>query len=385
MGLTDKGYIRRTYDDILNDKIRCAKELFGEDIDTSDQAPLGKFIRINAYDQAMAEEEIEAVYFSRVPATASGQSLDRLLWMGGITRNPATAASYSVMAYGTAGYTIPIGFLVGTDTDLTYWTTQDYTIGTDGSVQMEVSCTEAGAIGNVSASAINRIINPDANVTSVEGAECLLAGSDTEGDASLRKRLSEAMSGAGSCNELSIRTAILRVPTVQYAAVVSNSSNATDSEGRPPHSFECYVLGGDEYEQEIAEAIFSKRPIGILTHGDKTVTITDVSGNARTVSYSAVPTTSITVRAQIKTSATFPADGIAQIQSSVTTYINALGIGTSMILSALYGHIYAVAGVKEVTLLEASTNGGGSYNTANITVPEHGVAVCSAVNVEVVE
>ena len=77
------GYVRRSYDDILSDKIQRAKELFGEDIDTSDLTPLGKFIRINAYDQALAEEEIEAVYYARFPDTASGQNLDRLLVFGG--------------------------------------------------------------------------------------------------------------------------------------------------------------------------------------------------------------------------------------------------------------------------------------------------------------
>lgn len=45
MGLTDNGFVRRTYDDILNAKIQRAKELFGEDIDTSDLTPLGKIGR----------------------------------------------------------------------------------------------------------------------------------------------------------------------------------------------------------------------------------------------------------------------------------------------------------------------------------------------------
>ena len=104
MGLTDKGYIRRTYDDILKDKIERAKELFGENIDTSDLSVLGKFLRINAYDQAMAEEEIEAVYYARFPNTASGQSLDRLAAFVGISRNPATPAVYSVRVHGDAEY-----------------------------------------------------------------------------------------------------------------------------------------------------------------------------------------------------------------------------------------------------------------------------------------
>lgn len=385
MGLTDKGYQRATYDEILNRKIQRAKELFGEDIDTSDLTPLGKFIRINAYDQAIAEEEIEAVYYARFPNTASGQSLDRLLVFAGITRNPASAAVYSVKVIGTEGYTVPAGFLVATDTDITYWTTQEYTIGDDGTCIVEASCTETGTIGNLSsAAAICKPVNPDANVAAVEGVECLTAGIDTESDADLRVRFAAAVEGSGSCNENAIRAAILRVPTVRFAAVISNNTDEVDDEGRPPHSFECYVLGGDDYEQEIAEAIFDKRPVGIKTVGDKTVTITDVTGTSRTVNFSPSPQVQITVRIAIKTTSSFVDDGAAIVQQNVADYINNLGIGNSLVLSSIYGHIYSVTGVAEVTTLELSTDGGSSYGTGNVAVPAYGVATCANVHVEVV-
>lgn len=385
MGLTDKGYQRLTYEDILQAKIRRAKELLGEDIDTSDQSVLGKYLRINAYDQAIAEEEIEQVYYARFPNTASGQSLDRLLVFAGITRNPASAAVYSVEVIGTAGYVIPAGFLVATDTEITYWTTQEYTIGADGTCTVEVSCTEAGTIGNLSsAAAICKPVNPDANVTAVAGKECLTAGVDVESDADLRVRFAAAVEGSGSCNENAIRAAILRVPTVQYAAVISNNTDEVDSEGRPPHSFECYVLGGDDYEQEIATAIFDKRPVGIKTVGDKAVTITDVSGIDRVVNYSPSPHVQITVKAEIKTTYAFPDNGIALVQESITRYVNSLGIGNSLVLSTIYGHIYSVSGVSEVTALQLSTDGGSTYTTDNVPVPEYGVAVCANAHVEVV-
>lgn len=386
MGLTDKGYVRRTYDDILNDKIRRAKELFGEDIDTSDLTPLGKFIRINAYDQATAEEEIEQVYYARFPNTASGQSLDRLLPFVGISRNPAAAAVYSVRITGEAGYAIPAGFLVATDAGITYWTAQEYTIGEDGACMAEASCTEAGTIGNLSsASLICKPVNPDINITAVEGIDCLTAGRDEESDADLRVRFSAAVAGSGSCNESAIRAAILKVPTVQYAVVISNNTDETDSDGRPPHSFEAYVLGGDDYEQEIAEAIFGKRPVGIQTVGDNAVTITDVTGTERIVHYSPAQRVSITVRAKIKTTTAFPDDGVAQIQADVSNHINDLGIGNSLVLSSIYGHIYGVSGVREVSALELSTDGGSTYSTANIAVHEYGVALCAGVQVEVLE
>ena len=384
MGLTDKGYQRRTYAEILEAKKQRAKELLGEDIDTSDQSVLGKYLCINAYDQAVAEEEIEQVYYSRFPNTASGYSLDRLCVFAGITRNPASAAVYSVRITGEEGYTIPAGFLVSTDTEVTYWTTADYTIGTDGTCLAQVSCTESGTIGNLTnAAAISRILNPDANVEKVEGVAILTAGVDIESDADLRLRFSAAVEGSGSCNENAIRAAILRIPTVQFATVISNNTDEVDADGRPPHSFECYVLGGDDYEQEIADAIFEKRPIGIQTVGDKAVTLIDVCGNERVVNYSPAQKVPVIVRASIKTTTAFPVDGTEQIKEKVASYINSLGIGQKLVYSSLYGHIYGVTGVQEVTDLVLSTDGGETYGNASVDVFEYAIVICERVDVEV--
>lgn len=378
------GYVRRSYDDILNDKIQRAKELFGEDIDTSDLTPLGKFIRINAYDQVLAEEEIEGVYYSRFPDTASGQNLDRLLVFGGIARNPAEPSRYMVVVTGTAGHVIEAGFLVGTDTDLTFYAVEGATIGANGICAITVECTIAGMIGNVNAGAINRIVNPDANITSVAGMECVMSGSDEESDVTLRKRLKAAIAGAGSCNTNAIRSALLRVPTVTFADVVENDQDVEDADGRPPHSFECYVVGGEDYTQEIAEKIFEKRPVGIQAVGDIEKTIIDASGKTRTVKYSTAETVTITVKMQIKTTTEYPTDGADRIHANLAAWINGLGIGKSLVFSSLYGHIYDVPGVQEVVSLSISTNGGTSYGTGNVDVPQYGVAVCGDVYVEVV-
>ena len=384
MGLTASGFVRLTYDDILNKKIQRAKELFGENIDTSDLTPLGKFIRINAYDQAQAEEEIEAVYYSRFPNTATGQSLDRLLPFGGLTRNHATFAAYNVEVRGAAGYEINAGFLVATDTEIQFYSVHNAVIGDDGKCIITVECTEAGSIGNVNANAIVKAVNPDVNISAVNGVERLSVGMDRESDVALRKRLKSALSGQGSGNTNAIRAALLKIPTVQFAAVIENETDETDDDGRPPHSFECYVLGGDEYSHDIAQAIFEKRPVGIRTTGSVSVAITDLSGNERIVKYTPAPHTNITVRAKVKTNTSFPSDGVAQITTAVSDYINGLGIGAPLVLTTLYRCIYGVVGVTDVPTLELSTDGGASYNTNNVNIPQYGVAVCAAVNAEVI-
>ena len=379
MGLTEQGYIRKTYDDILNDKIQRAKELFGEDIDTGDQTPLGKFIRINTYDQALAEEEAELIYYSRFPNSASGHSLDRLMVFGAITRNPAEPATFTVQFNGESGHTIPAGTLVSTDTDLTFYTLTDAVIGESGSCTVEVCCSEPGTVGNVNASAINKLVTIDASIADVAGVERLNAGKDEESDADLRARFTASIAGSGSCNANAIRAALLRIPTVKFADVVENDGSEADSEGRPPQSFECYVLGGDDYVQEIGEAIFDKRPIGIKTVGDKAVTVIDSSGNERTVYYSPAPNVNILMRVKVQTNSEFPEDGNESIKTNVTDYINSLGIGKSFVLSKLYGEIYKVPGVVDVTSIQASTDGGTTYGADNVAVPRYGVAVCEYV------
>ena len=78
MGLTELGFERPTYDDLLEAQIARAKELFGEDIDTNETTPLGKYIRLNVADLANAYEVLEDIYYARFPHTARGTSLDRL-------------------------------------------------------------------------------------------------------------------------------------------------------------------------------------------------------------------------------------------------------------------------------------------------------------------
>lgn len=387
MGLTEKGYKRRTYQEILASKIALCKELFGEDIDVSDLTPLGKYLRINTYDQADTEELAELIYYAIFPNTATGTSLDRLCPFAGISRNPATAARYNVNVLGTTGTTVPIGFLVGTESGIQFYNTMESTIGDDGTCEISVECTEAGEIGNVIAEDITVIVNPAANVTSIVGSVRTTEGAETESDVALRKRFEAARSGLGSCNETSIMSALVRIEGITSAAVVVNEDSNTDSEGRPPHSFECYVAGDEDnivQQQEIAKTIFDKKPLGIKTHGATSVTFEDDGGHSHTVNFSYVEDIEISVKLKVKVNTSYEGDtGNREIISNLTDYINGLGVGNSVVLSALYGQIHAVTGIMEVTELLLSTDG-TSYSATNATISSYEAARFKEADIEVV-
>lgn len=377
--ITETGYNRRTYNEILEAKILKAKEFFGEDIDTSELTPLGKFIRINTYEQAETEEEAEAIYYSIFPNTAIGTSLDRLCPFVHITRSPATRSLYAVDVKGETGAVVPYDFLVGTDAGVQFFNTSEQTIGEDGTCLILVECTEAGTMGNVNSADISVIVNPDANILSVVGKECVRVATDYESDEDLRERFDKASAGMGSCNEDSIEAALVRIDTVTSATVIVNETDNTDSEGRPPHSFECYVTGGEAKHAEIAETIFSKKPLGIKTYGDISVDVIDKGGKSHAINFSHTEQVNVAVNIKIKTNAIFEADnGKAEIVKNIQNHINGLGVGNSVIVAQLYGKITAVTGVVDIT--EILLNGSES----NISINEFSTAMCSDVTVEVI-
>lgn len=383
MPLTSKGFERLTYNDIVNKKIQKAKELFGEDIDTSELTPLGKFIRINAFDLAEAEEEAEYIYYSIFPNSARGVSLDRLCVFVGITRNPATASAYKVKVSGTEDYTVPMGFLVGTSGGINFYNIKDTPI-VNGECEITVWCTQTGTEGNIEAAAITQIVKPVAEISSVQGLELVNLGTEDETDYELRKRFEQAREGAGACTEAAIRAALMRVPTVTSAGVIVNDTTETDNKGRPPFSFECFVNGGENYHNEIAETIYNKKPIGIKTFGSISETVIDDGGYEHIINFSHTEKVSVGVCAKIRTDSSYEGDtGTDEIKSNLMTYINNLGVGESVILSSLYGKIHAVSGVDEVTELMLSKNG-ETFTAQNINVEEWEIVNCTSVEVEVV-
>lgn len=382
MPLTETGFKRRTYDEILSAKISKANELFGSDIDTSELTPLGKFIRINAYDQAITEEEAEDIYYSIYPDTATGQNLDRLCWQVGISRNSATYAEYSVTVTGDAGTTVPVGFLVSTEYELTFYNVAEQTIGSNGTVSITVLCTQAGAIGNIVAADISKIVNPVAKIRSVAGTSRTKDGEEIESDYELRKRYAIAKDGLGSCNETSIKSAIMRIPTVKSVGIAVNETDETDSDGRPARSFECYVSGGEDYELQIAETIFDKKPVGILTHGDVSKTITDDGGFSHTINFSHTESVNVYVRISITTTADFGGDSSKQkIKENIREHINNINIGSPVIFSALYGLILSVDGVKDVTEIKLSSNA-ETWLAKNIEPSEHQKCVFAGLRIK---
>lgn len=387
MSLTENGFYRPSYNEIVEDMSQRAKETMGEDIDVTETSVLGKFIRIVAYDLAEEYETLENVYYARFPNTASGVSLDRLCVFAGITRNPATYARHNITVTGTPDTTIGMGgLLVGNDDNITFYNENDFTIGADGKADIIVAATEVGTSGNVDS--ISKIVNPVTGVSSISYVGLEEVAEDAESDVDLRKRFSVAVSGAGACNEDAIRGYIARISGIESVVIVTNDTNETDSDGRPAHSFEVYIYGGEGQEQEVANAIFLKKPLGIKAvtteTGDNAITKTviDEGGFSHYISFSRVTEVTIDINVTVKTNVSYTASGAAAIKNNLVEYVSGIGVGGSVVTSAMYSHVFEVTGVTEVvSITQAKSGETASAETINCAMNE--VPVTTATNITV--
>lgn len=384
--ITALGLERPTYDELLQAQIQRCKELFGEDIDTTETAVLGKFIRIIVHDLAQAYEDLEGAYYARFPNTASGINLDRLCPYAGITRNPATSAVRTVSITGSKNATISAGFLFSTEQNITYYTVEDVTLDSEGKGSVKVMCTEAGEIGNVDLGEITSVTNPSVDVDTVVDTEIVAVGEEAESDYDLRKRWLQAVAGGGSGTAASIRAEIYRIQNVESVTVIENDQDYTDAQGRPPHSFECYVLAPLVDDVSIAKAIFSKKPIGVRAYGKTSATFEDEYDIEQTVYFTRSTQISIAVKIKIRTTNDFEGSvGKSKIANNISDYVMSLGNGEDVIRSKLYGYVHAVAGIEETTSITISINN-GSFLEQNVYCDPWEVArlIPDKVTVEVV-
>lgn len=111
----------------------------------------------------------------------------------------------------------------------------------------------------------------------------------------------------------------------------------------PGHSITAVVENGNS--TAIAQAIYNNKNPGVLTNGTTTVTVTDpLNGNiSMPISFDILGYVSIYVSLNIHgLSPAYNSAVQAQIQAAVSTYLDSLGIGESVVFSQLYGAALSV-------------------------------------------
>lgn len=388
--LTPAGFKRLRVADYLPIIQEQARELFGEDADLSERTPLGRFIYLQALQRAEDNELAEQVWNSRFIDTSEGASLEANVKRIPITKKSWLKSSGTISVELKKGTTVPTGHLFKTPYNVHFRTLNSVTAVEDATYLMTVECEEYGDIGNVETGDISIIVNKIDGLLSVTNNEPFFNGQDEESDEKLQDRYYESLSKVGSRRIEAIEANVLdEVPGVRSCIVIENDSHEFDAEGRPPHSFETVVLGGED--EGIAQAIFEKKAGGIRAFGKTTeIAIKDHRNIDHLIGFTRAITVPIFVKVYKKTNNRFPKNGDEQLARRVVEHIggtfndvkyDGLGMSTNVILARLESRLFAVEGLDDVRV-ELSIDG-FTYNEENIVIAFPEVAETDSSKIEV--
>lgn len=282
------------------------------------------------YQLRVNEEYIARQLF---PSTATGEYLDLHAAERGLTRRSAASASgYVTFTPQDAVHPeilIPAGTEVCTYADLLRYNTVSDVILPSGenSVTAQVTAASPGAAYNARVGTVSLIVTPVPGIGGVTNAAAFTGGADAESDDELRERVIDSyvniVSGA---NAAYYKSLAMSVPGVYSASVVGR--------GRGNGTVDIYISG-------VGEAVSAsvKSQLQALVSAGRELNVDVLVRDPE-----AVPV-ALYILLTVEAGYDFTAVS-GEVRDTVTGYINALGIGTDVLLSKvgeIVGHVKGVA------------------------------------------
>lgn len=306
------------------------------------------------------------------PAFAVGRWQDAIGRIYFQTRKPAQPTVLSVACNGLTGVDIPVGATINDPAGNTYACTGAGAIPEVGGITLEFANLLPGPIAVPTSVRISQTIPGWDTATLVSG----VLGNNAESPAAFeaRREASVASNSAGSV--ASIRGKVLAVSGVIDAYITENTLSGTLTVGGTvlaATSLYACVTGG--LDQDVGNAIWSKKMPGCDYNGNTTVTVLDSNSGyspplpSYPVTFFRPPALQILVTVNIITSAAVPANAAQLIQAAL---LNAAvggdggpraGTGNTLLATRYVAPIVALGAWAQVRSI-----GLGSANTPSATV-----------------
>ena len=212
---------------------------------------------------------------------------------------------------------------------------------------------------------ITNIVKADAGLLSVVNLCAYIAGRDEETDTEFRQSYADKIFNRSSMMLESIRSAILNnVQGVTSVAPYENPTHEWDEYGRPPHSIEIVVDGGDS--TEIAQQILQKKAGGINTYGDTSVVLAGAYDEDITIRFSRPTTIYTWFRLGITLSKTeaIPPNYVDLLREVVLENMAALEAGADVVPQQFMSELYkACSGISYIDIKLFTTADAGAKPT----------------------
>jgi hypothetical protein len=178
---------------------------------------------------------------------------------------------------------------------------------------------------------------------------------------------------------------------VEIARVYENESSVPVGL-RPAHSFETFVLGGDD--DEIAELIWSQKPMGIAAYGTTTVNVRGADGRLHPIGFTRPTVLYLHLRVTVVGGEGYPSSGtpLTTIRDAIASWLGDGGGGELQLGQDFYRFSLgqpvaaAVPGIVSLAIETDTTAAPGdipTFSSADITVAEGEILRSDASRIEV--
>lgn len=317
--------IRERQHELLSAQLSSRVQYAGKDITENDLEEL--------------DVDAESVDLELLNSYQEDSDLDALALRNGITRDPGSFATTTVeFTVISSGVTIEEGSQVATEPDtdgdfLTFETTESVTADST-TVTATVQATERGTEHNVAANTITYLPTALSGVSSATNPNAATGGVNEESNSELRERTQNALvnnSGGGTVD--GIRGGLVnRFDGLSLNDVIIDEIFDPQPGDKQDAPYADVIVDGGGTDTEVEDAIDDLRNVAIR-HYLVRPTLINVNISA-TVSGSGVDT--------------------AEVESDISTYVSALGIGTALvrdqIIAAIINADDAIEGIDSLTI-----------------------------------
>lgn len=322
-GLTDQGFVPKTYEELLTEMRARAVTLFqdlltepGDIVDTSASTILGRLINLDIAGDSDLWQVAQQVYSAFDPNSATGVALDNLVAYGGLIRGEQTFSTVQALFTGDVGTLIDAGLTVrGTTTG------EDFTVR----ASVTINATSASGIG------IQATTVADSTLYTID-----YAGATTTNTISYT-------SGVGA-TQASILSGI------QAVILASHPSLIGTIDGNILYIDRNSVFDVVAFTSSANIGIVKARKVGSLT----AVNAGPVEGEANTITSIQTPKTgwdAVTNPTAVVTGENVETDEELRERFRVSKYVRATNI-----LEALYSDLIGLSTVTEVQIYENDTD-----------------------------
>lgn len=199
---------------------------------------------------------------------------------------------------------------------------------------------------------ITQIVKADAGLLEVVNLCGYIAGRDEETDVEFRQSYADKIFNRSSMMLESIRSAILNnVQGVTSVAPYENPTNIEDAYGRPPHSIEIVVDGGDPVQ--IAKQILEKKAGGIQTYGDTSVVVAGAYDEDITIRFNRPKTiyTWFHIGITLNPTEALPPNYVDLLRNVILENMDALNAGQDVVPQKFMAQLYkACSGISYIDI-----------------------------------